>query len=91
MAEPLEARALRSVLVSAPVCSSVGQQMILGLRLEVVVLVFPLLESLWVRRWERALGLEFRWVSALMSLYWLARAWVWAWRLVAGSPLGRAC
>ena len=91
MAEPLEARALRSVLVWAPVCSSVGQQTILGLRLEEVVLAFLQLESLWVRRWERALGLEFRWVSALMSLYWLARVWVWAWRLVAGSPLGRAC
>ena len=91
MAEPLEARALRSVLVWAPVCSSVGQQTILGLWLEEVVLVFPLLESLWVRRWERALGLEFRWVSALMSPYWLARAWVWAWLLVAGWPLGRAC
>ena len=91
MAEPLEARALRSVPVWVPVCLSVGQQTILGSRLEVLVLVFLPLESLWVRRWERALGLEFRWVTASMSLYWLARAWVWAWRLVAGWPLGRAC
>ncbi len=91
MAEPLEARALRSVLVWAPVCSSVGQQTMLGSRLEEALLVFPLLKSLWVRRWELALASEYRWVSASMSMYWLARAWVWAWRLVAGLPLGRAC